>query len=68
MRHVYHAYMHFYPLTLEKGFDLKKLWMEQKDKLKLYPFTWTDIVLEHFGYSSEDDEAALGRLWFEKHP
>lgn len=67
MRYAYHTYMHFYPLTLEPGFDLKKLWMEQEDKLKPYPFTWTDIGYDDYGYSSEEDEASLGRFWFQNY-
>ncbi|ETS86563.1 hypothetical protein PFICI_00391 [Pestalotiopsis fici W106-1] len=65
MRYPYHTYMYFYPLTLEPGFDLKTLWMEQEDKSKPYPFPWTDIGYHDYGYSSEEDEASLGRLWFE---
>lgn len=50
MRYAYHAHHYFYPFTLEQGFDLKKLWMEQEDKSKPYPFPLAEL-----GYDDYDD-------------
>lgn len=43
VRYAYHTYLEFYPLTLEDGFDLKRLWMELADKEDVYPFPGSKI-------------------------
>lgn len=43
VRFAYHIYLDFYPLTLEDGFDLKRLWMELADKEDVYPFPGSKI-------------------------
>jgi hypothetical protein len=43
VRYAYHTYLDFYPLTLEDGFDLKRLWMELADKEDVYPFPGSEI-------------------------
>ncbi|KAK8852065.1 hypothetical protein PGQ11_014544 [Apiospora arundinis] len=47
VRFRYNFYMHFYPLTKENGFDMKKLWMEQTDHEKPYPFPRQDITYDN---------------------
>lgn len=47
VRFVYNVYIHFWPLTRHEGFDLKKLWMQQReDHSKPYPFPGHDLTEE----------------------
>lgn len=61
MRYAYHTYFHFYPLTLEKGFDLKQLWIKQENKENPYPFPWTDIGYDD--YECPDDQTFRPMMW-----
>ncbi|KAH8648542.1 hypothetical protein BX600DRAFT_442830 [Xylariales sp. PMI_506] len=43
VRYAYHTYVYSYPLTLEEGYDLKRLWLELPNKRMAYPFPGSDI-------------------------
>lgn len=47
VRFTYNVLMHFWPLTRQDGFDMKKLWMEQEDHSKPYPFPGHEITYEN---------------------
>ncbi|KAK7981448.1 hypothetical protein PG988_003686 [Apiospora saccharicola] len=47
VRFTYNVHMHFWPLTRQDGFDMKKLWMDQGDHSKPYPFPGHDLTYEN---------------------
>ncbi|KAF3008054.1 hypothetical protein E8E14_006638 [Neopestalotiopsis sp. 37M] len=47
VRFAYNLYIHFYPLTLQEGFDMKKLWLEQVNHNTPYPFPGHDITYDN---------------------
>ncbi|KAK8029326.1 hypothetical protein PG991_006382 [Apiospora marii] len=47
VRFTYNVHMHFWPLTRQDGFDMKKLWMEQEDHSKPYPFPGHDVTYDN---------------------
>ncbi|KAK7928400.1 hypothetical protein PG985_005398 [Apiospora marii] len=47
VRFTYNVHVHFWPLIRQDGFDMKKIWMEQEDHTKPYPFPGHDVTYDN---------------------
>ncbi|KAK8135149.1 hypothetical protein PG984_007161 [Apiospora sp. TS-2023a] len=66
VRFAYNVHINFWPLTHQEGFDLKKLWAQQQDHSKPYPFPGYDLTQEDIRQRVPCKSVAVPWYWWVK--